>query len=53
VNSILNGIKTDDLSISVSGAGNLKVNDLVAKNFSVDLSAPAICLPPAKRMISG
>jgi hypothetical protein len=35
---ILNGIKTDDLSISVSGAGNLKVNDLVAKIFSVDLS---------------
>lgn len=35
---ILNGIKTDDLSITVSGAGNLKVNDLVAKNFSVVLS---------------
>ena len=30
----LAGIKSDDLNISVSGAGNLKVNDVVAKSLS-------------------
>lgn len=35
---ILDGIKSDDLSISLDGAGNVKLNDITVQGLSVNLS---------------
>jgi hypothetical protein len=36
--SIIDGLKSDDLSVSLDGAGNVKLNDISAGNLSINLS---------------
>lgn len=35
---IINGLKSDDLSVSLDGAGNIKLNDINTKSLNINLS---------------